>query len=232
LSAAEGHDALIVWTRSSGIASPRLSEVAGDDLDEESWFRGYPAPEITPSEFEQWVVEVFESAAPGLDSLRVTLHEAIRGIDGSYDFDATIRYRWAGMDFLVLVEAKAHKSPIKRELVQVLHSKVLSVGAHKGVMISTAPFQRGALEFAKVHRIALVSVTEGRFTYEVRASAPIPPITREEALRQFDLPAFVGHSYALGEKPDVTELTLIWTHDPEPIRELLLAVPPESDRES
>jgi hypothetical protein len=206
--------------------------VTGDDLAEQSWFRGYPAPDITPTEFEQWVAEVFESAAPSLEGLRVTLHEAIRGTDGSYDFDATIRFRWAGMDFLVLAEAKAHKSPIKRQLVQVLHSKVLSVGAHKGVMISTAPFQRGAVEFAKSHGIALVSVTEGRFTYEARGAGPVPAISREEALRQFDLPIFVGHSYAIGETPGSTERTLISTLDPEPIRDLLLAVPRDAIPES
>lgn len=36
------------------------------------------------------MAEVFESAAPGLEGLQVKLHEAIRGTDGSYDFDATI----------------------------------------------------------------------------------------------------------------------------------------------
>jgi hypothetical protein len=36
------------------------------------------------------------------------------------DFDATVRYQLAGMSFLVVVEAKLHKNPIKRELVQIL----------------------------------------------------------------------------------------------------------------
>jgi hypothetical protein len=169
-----------------------LNSVTEDDPDETSWFQGYPAPDLTPTEFEHWVAEVFESAAPGHEGLRVTLHEAILGTGGSYDFDATIRYRWAGMDFLVLAEAKLRKSPIKLELVQVLHSKVLSVGANKVVMIATARYQRGALEFAKAHGIALVWVTEGRFTYEARAATPVPLMSREEALRRFDLPAFVA----------------------------------------
>jgi hypothetical protein len=205
--------------------------VARDDLNESSWPQGFPAPDITPSEFEHWVAEVFESAAPGLEGLDVRLHEAIRGTDGSYDFDATIRYRWAGIDFLVLAEAKLHKSPIRRDLVQVLLSKVQSVGANKGVMIATAPFQRGALAFAKAHGIALVSVTEGRFTYEVRDTTPVPPMSREQALRELDLPLFVGHCYALEETPGSIERTLISTDDPGPIRELLLAVPPSPESE-
>src|SRR2546423_13099940 len=116
----------------------------------------YPTPDITSREFEDWVGAVFASASPDLEDLRVTIHDRIRGTDGSFTLDATVRYRWAGLDFLVVVEAKLHTNPIKRELVQVLLSKVQSVGAHKGVMISTAPFQQGAIEFAKVHGIALV----------------------------------------------------------------------------
>lgn len=86
-----------------------------------------------------------------------------RASTGTFDFDATARYQFAGMSFLVLVEAKLHKNPIKRELVLVLYQKILSVGAHKGVMVSTAPYQAGAVAFAKTHGIALVTVTEGRF---------------------------------------------------------------------
>ncbi len=60
------------------------------------------------------------------------------------------------MDFLVLV--KLHRNPIMREVVQVLRDKVQSVSAHKGVLVSSAPFQRGAIEYADAHGIALVHV--------------------------------------------------------------------------
>jgi Restriction endonuclease len=56
----------------------------------------------------------------------------VEGRDGTYDFDATVRYELAGVAFLILVEAKLHKNPIKRETVQVLHQKLQSVGAQKG----------------------------------------------------------------------------------------------------
>lgn len=201
--------------------------MAGDSSEVPAWLHRYPPADIAPTEFEQWVAEVFDSAAPGLEDLRMGVHQRVTGIDGSFDFDATLRYRWAGMEFLVLVEAKRHTNPIKRELVQVLHSKVQSVGAQKGVMISTAPFQRGALEFAKVHGIALVSVTEGRFTYETKAATPAPVMSREEARELFDLPTFVGHCYGPGDTPGSTRSTLISPDHPEYIQELLLAVPRE-----
>ena len=92
-----------------------------DDDDVLMW---YPPADITPSEFEEWAAGVFESARTSLDDITVTIHDRITGTDGAFDFDATVRYRWAGIDFIVIVEAKRHKNPIERELVQVLHSKL------------------------------------------------------------------------------------------------------------
>lgn len=192
-----------------------------DTSDQPDWVQRYPSADISASEFEDWVAEVLGSVGPELDDLRVEVHELVTGMDGAYDFDATVRYRWAGLDFLVLVEAKRHANPIKRELVQALHSKVQSVGAHKGVLISTARFQSGALEFAKVHGIALVSVTEGRFTIETRVMGPTPVLSREQAFAEFGTPTFVGFCYGPGDTPDSTSVTLISTEYPEYIRELL-----------
>jgi hypothetical protein len=193
-----------------------------DDDDVLMW---YPPADITPSEFEEWAAGVFESARTSLDDITVTIHDRITGTDGAFDFDATVRYRWAGIDFIVIVEAKRHKNPIKRELVQVLHSKMLSVGAHKGVMFSTSGFQRGAVEFAKKHGIALVTVTEGRFLYETRSADHRPALTREEAKDFWNLPTFAGHYIEPGDTPGETRLTLIDTHHPEYVRDLLLSVP-------
>jgi restriction endonuclease Mrr len=81
--------------------------------------------------------------------LRVTVGERIAGLDGTFTFDATVRYELMGVNFLVLVEAKLYTHSVKRELVQALHSKVQSVGAQKGVLITTAQFQQGAMDFAK-----------------------------------------------------------------------------------
>lgn len=176
----------------------------------------YPQPEITPSEFEKFVAQqLLGSADSKVNDLVVTLHEKIMGTDGAYDFDATVRYRFAGMSFLVLVEAKLHKNPIKRELIQVLHQKIQSVGAHKGVMVSTAPYQIGALKFAKVHGIALVTVTESRFVFNTRDASPVPHTSREEAVEGFGQPPFVAHHYGPGGKPGTTQDWLLSPDDDE-----------------
>jgi hypothetical protein len=189
----------------------------------------YPQPEITPSEFEKFVAhQLLGSADSTVNNLVVTLHEKITGTDGAYDFDATVRYQFAGMSFLVLVEAKLHKNPIKRELVQVLHQKIQSVGAHKGVMVSTSPYQIGAVEFAKVHGIALVTVTEGRFVFDTRDALPVPHVSGAEAGELFGQPSFVAHYHGPVDEPDATQVWLMSPDDdeyPSHVAELLLGRP-------
>jgi hypothetical protein len=189
----------------------------------------YPSAEITPAEFETFVTSLFTGIGNegGVSNLLIQNHEVVRGSDGTYDFDATVRYDLAGMAFLVIVEAKLHKNPIKRETVQVLHQKLQSVGAHKAVLISTAPFQRGAVEFALTHGIALVTVTEGRFLYETKSASASQALTRAEAGDRFGVPAFVGHAYSSGRTEGWTSMTLLSPNYPEHLAKHLLAQVPQ-----
>ena len=102
----------------------------------------YPPADMTPAQFEGFVTSLFDAIREdgGLSNLRIRNHETIEGRDGAFDFDATVRYELAGMDFLVVVEAKMHKNPIKRDTVQVLHSKLQSVGAQKACWWQPHPF--------------------------------------------------------------------------------------------
>lgn len=157
--------------------------------------------------------------------MKVTLHDKIKGNDGTYDFDVTVRFEFGGMAFTVLVEAKQHKNPIKRELVQVLHQKLQSVGAQKAAMISTAPYQAGALEFARQHGIALATLTEGRFTFETKSREHRPAaMTREEAAERYGLPTYVGHSYTPGDKPGSTFITILSPEYPEYVAETIFGI--------
>lgn len=200
-----------------------------DDTSVDPWIARYPPAEITPAEFEQFVAEVLAAGKPGLHGFRVELHEKIVGADGTYDFDATVRFRVLDVDFLVLVEAKFHTNPIKREFVQVLHSKMQSVGAQKALLISTAPFQRGAIDFAKAHGVALVTLTEGRFTIETRAATAPPPLTREQAATFYGLPTFTGVYIGSGDTAGSDMLAIVGSDTPERVQDLLLGVALEGD---
>lgn len=98
-----------------------------------------------------------------------------------------------------------------------------SVGAQKAVLISTAPFQRGAIEFAKTHGIALVLVTEGRFTFATRAPAPQEALSREEAGEK-GIPTFVGICFGPADKPGATSISTLDPRDRERIQQLLFGI--------
>lgn len=172
----------------------------------------YPQPEMSAAEFESFVADQLATLmrADGVLGLVVDKHPLVAGVDGSYDFDATLRYRLGGIEFLVVVEAKYHSRPIERELVQVLRDKVASVGGHKGVMVARSGYQSGALDYASVHGIALISVTEGRFTIERRSAEHLSVVSRDYA-RALGVHDFVAHS--LSQQPDgAVHVSLI---DPE-----------------
>ena len=103
-----------------------------------------------------------------LEDLIVEHRSVVRTPDGEFEMDAVARFRALGGDYLVLVECKHHKYPIKRELVQVLADKLAAAHAQKAMLFSTAPFQSGALEYAKQRRIALIHITEGGPIFHTR----------------------------------------------------------------
>ena len=105
-----------------------------------------------------------------LEDFKVARNEKLKGSDGEYEIDVVARFKiFEGVGITVLIECKHHKNAIKRELVQALHSKLLSVGAHKGMMFTTSTYQRGAIEFAKAHGISLVRFIDSELNYAVKA---------------------------------------------------------------
>lgn len=187
----------------------------------------FPPPDITAAEFERFVADLLKAGEKELRGFAVALHERVVGVDGTFDFDATVRFRLLGMDYLVVVEAKRHAYSIKRELVQVLQSKAHGVGAQKAVLISTAPFQRGAIAFAKIYGVALVTVTEGRFTFETRSALQPPLLSREQAADLYGIPAFVGIYSEVGDSPGSTRTTIVDADDWRRVQELLFGIKPD-----
>lgn len=127
--------------------------------------------DISPEAFERQVKAWLESVAGALESFSASHLERLSGMDGEYEIDVVARFRaLGGASFVVLVECKKHKNPIKRELVQSLREKQLSLGAQKGMLVSTAAFQSGAIEYAQKHGIALVQLVSGSAAY-IQANA-------------------------------------------------------------
>lgn len=127
---------------------------------------------ISPEDFERFVQQEIRRTRAILSDFRVERREHLSAADGTYEIDVSARFRALDVDFLVLVECKHHRSPIKREVVQILNDRIRSLGAQKGMLFSTSRFQTGAAEYARTHGIALIHVMDGQFMYQVRSATP------------------------------------------------------------
>jgi restriction system protein len=131
--------------------------------------------ELTPRQFELAVKGILDAASGGLVAYESKHLDKLSARDGDYEIDITARFEALGAEFLVLVECKHHKRKIERQDVQVLHSRLQSIGAHKGMIFSTAGYQSGALTYAKEHGIALAYLVEGKSTWFTKSEGPTMP---------------------------------------------------------
>src|SRR5690606_19469117 len=136
----------------------------------------WPSFTLSPADYERAVEDLVRASGHEVLNWQVKHLDPVEGVDGTYIIDVTVRFRLMGADFLMLFECKRHASPVKREHVHVLRDKLQSTGAHKGVVVAASGFQRGALEYARIHGIACVRLVDGAWTYESR---DLGPLTRE-----------------------------------------------------
>lgn len=122
-------------------------------------FRDFVAS-ITPTEFEKYCVRILKGYAEceQLKEFAIVHNEKILVDDGEYQIDIYAEFTAIGVKFKVLGECKRYTYPIEREKVVVLADKVRSIGAQKGILISTSGFQSGAVQYAKAHGIALIQI--------------------------------------------------------------------------
>src|SRR6267154_807770 len=169
---------------------------------------------ITSIQFEQQVKTYLESTSGKLRQFQTEHRESIDGHDGTYEIDITARFRIFGADFLVIVECKHHKNRIKREHVQMLHAKLVTLGAQKAMLFSTSEFQEGAVEYAIQHGIALVRLASGETSYFARSAnrTPLPD----------SVPSYVGWLIAQHDgASDGVVHSLVNAQHPDPLNQFL-----------
>lgn len=135
--------------------------------------------DLSPTEFEEYCENIFKGYGEKdhLRNFEIKHDVEITTHDGIYQIDLYAVYTALGeTEFKILCECKKYKSKIKRDVVVALHGKVQSIGAQKGILISTSAFQKGAVQYAKEHGIELIQMTErGPVTY-----ARLRPIPKEK----------------------------------------------------
>lgn len=129
---------------------------------------------ITPTEFEKYCLEVLKgyAEAENLKDFSIEHDVKIPSSDGTYQIDVYAKFTALGVEFKVIAECKRYSSLVPREKVVILADKVRSLGAHKGILISTSGFQSGAYEYAKAHGIALLQIVDKQIMHMQNAYWP------------------------------------------------------------
>ena len=130
---------------------------------------------VTPQEYELEVKKILDASGVSLIEYDSSHLETVNGVDGEYIIDVVARFIALNVKFVALVECKHHKRKVERKDVQVLHSKLQSVGAQKAILFSVSGFQNGALEYAKVHGIALAQFSNGSTSWFTKSIGPPSP---------------------------------------------------------
>jgi len=117
---------------------------------------------ISPTDFEIFCLNTLKAYAEseGLKDFSIKHNQKIKADDGTYQIDVVAEYTALGARHKVIVECKKKADSIKREIVVELYTKLQSLGAQKGILISTSGFQSGATLYAKKHGIALWQICD------------------------------------------------------------------------
>lgn len=100
-------------------------------------------------------------------------------------------------------------------MVQILNDRVRETGAHKGILFSTVRFQRGAVEYADAHGIALIQLTDEKACLAAKAHGLVsePPPGMQAS-------PHVGWLTTLGDEGDQRQC-LVGSLNPEALTEFL-----------
>lgn len=125
--------------------------------------------EMSPTEFEKYALDILKRELNGVENVQFVHNKIIETYDGNYQIDGYIEFEIMGIVYKTLVECKHYKNPISREIVQKMNDSLKSIGAQKGIIVSTSNFQSGAILYAQHHGIALIQLTETENIYCTRS---------------------------------------------------------------
>ncbi|MCG8386118.1 MAG: restriction endonuclease [Cytophagales bacterium] len=166
---------------------------------------------ISATEFEKLIHSYLVDLGKTLSKFEATHDKKIPRHDGTYQIDVYAEFEVLGGQLKVLIECKMHNDKIKRDVVQLLHGKITSIGAHKGMIFATSEFQSGAIEYAKEHGIALIRVIEGKYIY----------ITKSQGSHNFEPPPRANIPKFVGEYRDENSISYIQDDYLDPLKKVL-----------
>jgi hypothetical protein len=84
----------------------------------------------------------------------------IDGVRTHHDVDVVVRLHQVGFEILWLVECKHWRAPVSKLHILALREIVADVGADRGILLSEAGFQSGAIEAARLTNVQPTSLAE------------------------------------------------------------------------
>lgn len=115
----------------------------------------------TGIEYEILAKEVYEVIIEkeGFKNIEVLHNVKKEGFSKTnHQIDIYFEYTLAGAKHSVVIECKDYKNKVPQEKLMAFYSKITDLCANKGIFVSKAGFQKGAIIFAKSHGIELVEL--------------------------------------------------------------------------
>lgn len=156
-------------------------------------YRDLPA-NITPTEFEEFCLNTLSAYAKkeALQDFVIKHNQKIDAADSTYQIDVLAEYTALGCKNTVIVECKKYTRSIERSVVAELYAKLQSIGAQKGILMSTSGFQSDAVKFAGAHGIALWQVCDCTIKhYSAAANREIEPYMLFQLEMEKHLPRYI-----------------------------------------
>jgi len=113
---------------------------------------------FTSLSYEQFVEHMYKRISRGT-SAKVRRNKKYVGKSSGHRHQIDVSVETSvlgGLSLLILVECKHYRDKVKVRDLLAFAERIHDIGAHKGVVVTTIGFQRGAIKIANAHGIALV----------------------------------------------------------------------------
>lgn len=117
-------------------------------------------------DYQEEAAEFFRSL--GLDA---NTDVTIQGVRTKHDVDVLVKSHLYGFDVTWIVECKRWKEPVSKLHVLALREIVTDAGADRGILLSEAGFQSGAVEAAHLTNVQVTSLANLSITAREQISA-------------------------------------------------------------
>ena len=151
---------------------------------EENYYGQNRVCSLTPTEFEKHCLIILNGYAEEekLPNFSIEHNVKLTASDGTYQIDVYATYTALGAEMKIICECKQYKNRVNRDKVMILDKKIQSLGAQKGILMSTAGFQSGAIQYAHEHGIALIQVFDTRENWYSHSGGPDEVIDEDDPI--------------------------------------------------